>query len=61
MNPPCATPFGRAPSLTREQCLEQVWAIRAGDHSKRVVCHTKERVDVIDSAGEIRAEWEEVQ
>ena len=56
---PCEVPYGRAPTLTRQECLEEMWVIRSMDHSKRVVCRTKERIDVIDSSGELRAEWQQ--
>jgi len=56
---PCEMPHGLAPTLTRQECLEEMWMIRSMDHSKRVVCRTKERIDVIDSSGELRAEWQQ--
>ena len=64
---PCGqfvTPFGRAPSLTRQACLEHSMGIRALDHSKRVICIAPDHMggsyrpdDVIDSAGVLRPEW----
>ena len=34
----CDMPFGGVPSLTRQDCIEHMWLIRAGNDSKRVIC-----------------------
>ena len=66
LGPPCATPHGLTPTLTRQQCIEEMWMTRALDHSKRVVCFRPDHMgigppdDVVDSAGILRPEWEEV-
>jgi len=59
----CSTPHGLTPSLTRQHCLEEMWMIRALDHSKRVICLRPDPLggdipdDVIDSAGGLRPEF----
>ena len=60
----CEAPFGRAASLSRQDCVEHSWLIRAGNHSKRVLCIAPDHIggsyrpdDVIDSAGILRPEY----
>jgi hypothetical protein len=60
----CETPFGRVPSLTRQDCLEHSMLIRASHHSKRVICVKPDPIggssrpdDIIDSAGILRPEF----
>jgi hypothetical protein len=52
----CQAPHGLTPSLSRQNCVEEMWLTRAFDHSKRVVCVQPDPMggfapsDVIDSA-----------
>ena len=52
----CQAPHGLMPSLSRQNCVEEMWLTRAFDHSKRVVCVEPDQsggsapIDVIDSA-----------
>lgn len=63
----CTTPFGREPSLTRQDCQEHLWMMHARDPAKRVVCirRYKDRrpylEDVIDSAGMLHPGWYEAK
>lgn len=51
---PCEAPFGWAPSLTRQRCLEQLWSIHDRDKTKRVMCTTIGGDDVLSTSNELR-------
>jgi hypothetical protein len=61
----CERPFGWAPSFDREECLQQMWAIRVSDPDKRVVCLKSGIMsgsppeEIIDSAKSNRDGWSE--